>query len=43
MEMMWAAQINVVSVVARFILALRAVMLDEIGIWNLANKIAPPP
>jgi hypothetical protein len=43
MEMMWAAQINVASLVARFIVALRAGMLDEIGIWNLANKIAPLP
>jgi len=40
MGMIWPAQINVASVVARFILALRAVMLDEISIWDLANGIA---
>jgi hypothetical protein len=43
MEMMWAAQINAVSVAAGFTVALLAGMLDEIGIWNLAKKIAPLP
>jgi len=43
MGMMWSAQINMVNVVAEFISATWAGMLDEIGIWNLVYKIATSP